>query len=214
MSGLMDNIPYIYNDIAYKYMAIHRQVSLFDPLNTDNPIIIDYYQTFDKLNKVNSVIYQIMDNNLNLYDTTNQLPASYKLIIHKISISWSTIIQQMLFIDGAFETFYAEYKEIIDKIILTDTQDDKDSLIYRHLYTGISIFHVAAQLWLYKKQYDSIIYNLNIDMTKELSYIYNCYGKLEKCIGDDRTYCILYMTDFSGITLTNFLEKFVSELTQ
>lgn len=52
----------------------------------------------------------------------------------------------------------------------------------------------------------------NISLDKDLNYILNCYSRLEDCLGSDRKYCILYMTDFTGYTLKDYLQDFSNQL--
>ena len=37
--------PYLYDDVGYRHSSIHRKAIVYDQLNTDNPIILDYLQT-------------------------------------------------------------------------------------------------------------------------------------------------------------------------
>jgi len=135
------------------------------------------------------------------------------MIYHQINLAWIIIIQQMLFVDGAFETFYAEYKDIIENIILCDNISIKESLVYRYFYTGESVFHIAGKIWIFEKfteKRDILIIEGMNDIRKELKYILNCYNKLEKIMSSD--FCISYMKDFSGITLFDYLQQFLNSL--
>ena len=116
-------------------------------------------------------------------------------------------------IDDAINTFYSEYYEVIENIILYDTPDVKESLIYRITNKGLSIFHIAGKLWLINKYKENLSNNTNnISLDKDLNYILNCYSRLEDCLGSDRKYCILYMTDFTGYTLKDYLQDFSNQL--
>ena len=202
-------------DVGYKCMAIHEKMHKFDPQNTDNPIIIDSLDSLKMSRYESNLYYLMMNRELGKYMSgDSDIPISYMMILHKINILWVDLIHQMLFIENSYNTFYGEFVDVIEHIILSDSPDVKDALIYRNFGDGISIFHIASRLWLYEKYRESIINNLNINLTEELTYILKCYASLETCFGENRTYCIRYMLDFNGMTLTAYLQEFVHELLQ
>lgn len=207
----MNDFIYDYSsNIGYHYTSLHRQVIKFDPLNTDNPIILDYINSFKMDRDNSSLLYDLINDEINNKNKAiSDLPISFFTLFNRIIIDWIDIIHQMLFIDDASSTFYAEYMSVIDNIILCDTPDVKESIVYRSFGNGMSIFHIAGKIWLINK-YKEIISNStnNVGLDKELKYIFNCYNRLEDCLGSDRKYCILYMSDFSGITLKEYLENF------
>lgn len=211
----VNNFIYDYSsNVGYRYTSLHRQVVKFDPLNTDNPLILDYINSF-KMDRENStLLYDIINSEINLKnDTFANLPISYFMLFNRIVIDWIDIIHQMLFIDDASSTFFGEYGEIIENIILCDTPDVKDSTVYRSFGNGMSVFHIAGKIWLINKYKDFIANSINnVVLDKELKYIFNCYSRLEDCLGSDRKYCILYMSDFSGVTLKEYLEEFAVHL--
>ena len=47
---------YNYNDGAYKHLSLHRRVTSYDPRNTDNLIVLDYFNT-QRRNKNTTTIY-------------------------------------------------------------------------------------------------------------------------------------------------------------
>ena len=214
MSLLMIEYNYL-SGSGYKGMAIHAKLNKFDPYNTDNPIILDSLEAL-KMSQYDSNLYYLMINReLSKYISgDSELPVSYMMVLHKINIGWIDLIHQMIFIENAYNTFYGEYSNVVENILIADSPDVKDALIYRNFWDGISIFHLAGRIWLYDKYRESILNNLNINLDEDLNYILNCYAKLETCFGDDRNYCIRYMTDFTGLTLTAYLQEFVHELIQ
>lgn len=213
----MNDFVYSYDgDIGYRYLAIHKRAIEFDPMNTDNPIILDYIDSF-KMHRNNSSLFSdVIEAEYKKFDITlHELPISFLSVLHTINISWIDLIHQMIFTDSAYETFHAEYGAIIDRVIINDTPDVKDSMIYRTFGSGTSIFHLAGKLWILNKYKEFYTNNKNnMDLDQELKYIFNSYRRLEDCFGSDRQYCILYMSDFSGITLKEYLEKFTVELVE
>ena len=204
---------YIYDDNAYNHIAIHRKAMVYDPRNSMNPIVLDYLFTIRRKRPITPVYHKILDIKMNsLRSSVNSpMPISYEMVLTEINLAWVDIIHQMIFIDNAFATFYSEFKEVIEEIILHDTPDDKETLVYRYQGTGESIFHIAARLWLYNKyiQNKDII---NFKLDKDLKYILNCYSQLESYFGKGRKYCILYMMDFKNQTLVDYLQNFADQL--
>jgi hypothetical protein len=206
---------YKYDDeIGYKYISIHRKVIEFDPMNTDNPIILDYIDSFKMHRNNSSLLIDLIEAEYRRYEVNSQdLPISLLTILHSMNIAWVDLIHQMIFTDCAYDTFHAEYGYILNNIIINDTPDVKDSMIYRTFGSGTSIFHLAGKLWILNKYKEFYTNNKNnMDLDQELKYIFNSYRRLEDCFGSDRQYCILYMSDFSGITLKEYLEKFTVDL--
>lgn len=211
----MNDFIYDYSsNEGYRFTSLHRQVVKFDPLNTDNPLILDYINSFKMDRENSSLLYDIINSEINnKNDTYTNLPISFFMLFNRIVIDWIDIIHQMLFIDDASSTFFGEYGHIIENIILCDTPDVKESTVYRSFGNGMSIFHIAGKTWLINKYKDFIANSINnVVLDKELKYIFNCYSRLEDCLGSDRKYCILYMSDFSGVTLKEYLEEFAVQL--
>ena len=208
----MDDI-YNYSDGGYKHLSLHRRVTHYDPRNTDNLIILDYFNTQRIHKDTTSIYYKLLDIEYSRYKKADppDLPISFIMVWHEITLAWVEIIHQMLFIEEATETFYAEYYEVIDNITNYDSIDDKDSAVYRHYPLGESVFHMAAQMWLLEK-YNESKTNDSISLNKELRYVLQCYQKLEACFGPSRRHCIVYMMDFSGKTLVDYLNDFMTDI--
>jgi hypothetical protein len=208
----MEN-EYIYNDAAYKHIAIHRKALVFDPRNTDNPIALDYLHTIRRHRDITPIYNKIINIKLKSMriGPDIQVPISYEMILNEINLAWVDLIHQMIFIDQAYGTFYGEYKDIIEEIILHDTPDDKDTLVFRYPETGESVFHIAAKLWLLQK-HNSNVNTINYNIDKELRYILECYTRIEQYFGNKRKYCILYMMDFNNNTLVDCLQSYVENI--
>jgi len=207
--------PYIYLDGGYEHTAIHRKLIAYDPRNTNNPIIQEYFNESNK-NKDNSTIYyKLIERELDKYKNPSfpSSPISFQMVFHEINMAWVDLVHQMLFVEQAFETFYAEYKNVIEKILLYDTIDMKESLVYRYFFTGESIFHIGAKTWLFEKymQKGDLLPSIRIyDLEKEMKFILNCYQKLENIMNSK--FSIVYMTDFYDITLMEYLQVFLNNL--
>lgn len=209
----MDDV-YNYGEGGYKHISLHRRVTHYDPRNTDNLIILDYFNTQRMHKDTTTIYYRLLDIEYYRYKKADppDLPISFIMVWHEISLAWIEIIHQMLFIDQAIETFYAEYHEVIDNIVNCDSIDVKDSSVYRQYPLGESVFHMAAKMWLLEKYKESKT-NSSISMQKELKYVLTCYQKLETCFGPSRRHCIVYMMDFFGKTLVDYLNEFMSGMT-
>lgn len=213
----MNGNPKMYDysdDTGYVYLSIHRQIIKFNPLITDNPLVIDYINSYKPDRQNSTLLYELINDEIDSKNASyNNVPISFYVMFNSIIIDWIDIIHQMVFIDDAINTFYSEYYEVIENIILYDTPDVKESLIYRITNKGLSIFHIAGKLWLINKYKENLSNNTNnISLDKDLNYILNCYSRLEDCLGSDRKYCILYMTDFTGYTLKDYLQDFSNQL--
>lgn len=207
------NDEYLYNDIGYKYISIHRRVLEYDPRNTDNPIILDYFNTINESRDNSSTYYSLLDDERNRNKNLDTpLPISFQSVFYEISMAWIDIIHQMLFIDNAYATFAGEYKETVENIILYDNLTEKESLVYRYYNSGDTIFHISAKLWLHRKYIQLKNGLININLDKELKYILECYEELEWYFGEDRKFCILYLMDFKNETLVDSLTEFVNKL--
>jgi hypothetical protein len=134
------------------------------------------------------------------------------MVWHEFNMAWVDIIHQMIFIEEAYDTFHGEYKNLVEEIVLHDTLDDKETLVYRNARTGESPFHVAGKMWLYEKWSESVRNSGGKNIDKDLKFILSCYENLEKRFGSDRRFCILYMMDFTGKTLVDYLTEFLDEL--
>ncbi len=176
---------YIYGTGGYAQLALHRKAIEYDPRNTDNLIILDYFDVHKNTRSNTAVYYNLIDIELGLYAKGNisQLPISFMMLCYEINFAWVSIIQQMIFIDNAYDTFYAEYVEVLNNIIDNDSPEIKHSIVYRNYPNGDSIFHIAAKLWLLEKW-------------------------------EDRKFCITYMMDFSGKTMTEYLSEYLEVLTR
>ncbi len=206
-------MDYIYSDLGYKFLSLHRKVIEYDPKNTDNLIILDYFNSIQRIRNNATVYYDLIDSHIkNIQFDVSIYPLSFQMILHEINLSWVDIIHQMLFIDGMYDTFHGEYKTIIENIILYDTIDEKETLVYRYHNTGVSIFHIAGKMWLYEKWFKSKESNQDINMKDELEFVLNSYKNLEYAFGSNRRFCILYLMDFSGKTLVDYLYDFLYEL--
>lgn len=207
-------MSYQYNESGYKFLSLHRKVLEYDPRNTDNLIILDYFNTMRRSKDDVSVYYKLIELEFNKYQTgiIPDSPISFQMVWHEINMAWVDIIHQMIFIDQAYDTFHGEYKNLVEEIILHDTLTEKETLVYRYYKTGESPFHIAGKMWLYEKWLKSkrTIRGKSID--KELHFILSCYENLEKRFGTDRNFCILYIMDFSGKTLMDYLTDFLDEL--
>jgi len=142
------------------------------------------------------------------------IPVSYKMVLQEIQMSWVELIHQMVFIEKAYDTFCAEFKDTIENIILYESPNMKESLIYRYSRTGVSIFHIAAKIWIYKA-YDasirSTVYTDSKEITsKTLKSVLECYQALESRINSENA--IIYMTDFTGVTLIDYLSNFIHDI--
>lgn len=197
--------------------AIHRKSLVYDPRNTDNIIILDYFNDIETKRKLNNyVIYQkLIENDLDAHREypSATIPISFQMIYHTINMAWINIMYQMLFIDGAYSTFYGEYKGIIDNILFYDTIDVKESLVYRYFYTGESIFHIAGKVWLLEKfaETENILVNDRLTMlNKSFKHMMECYVNLE--IVMNRPMSIIHMHDFEGVSLFVYLSSFLEDI--
>lgn len=203
---------YNYHEIGYRHVALHRSVTHFDPRNSDNPIINDYFADIDKTSDT-SLYYAIINSERKLsYQGKRVLPISYSSVLYTISKSWVDIITKMIFEDNAYATFAGEYKDAVENIILYDNPLEKEHLIYRFEDSGETVFHSAAKIWLYKKYRDSIRKSIKLNLEKELNYILQCYEELEWYFGDDRKYCLLYLMNNNNDVLLDTLTEFISSL--
>lgn len=204
---------YLYNDIGYTYVSMHRRVLEYDPRNTNNPIILDYFNTIDIERDNSTIYYSLLEaERLRAHNSNITLPISFLSIWHQFSMSWVDIIHQMIFIDNSYATFVGEYKNVIENVILYDNITDKEALVYRYHKTGDTMFHIASKLWLYRKYMESKSGSININIDKELKYILECYEELEWYFGEDRKYCILYLMDFKNNTIVDTLTEFGTKL--
>jgi hypothetical protein len=206
---------YIYINGEYDHAAMHRKLLTFDPRNTNNIMILDYLN-IRMQNRKHGDLYTILINNeMKKYGNAiyPMLPISFKMLYHQFNIEWVDLIHQMLFIDGAYNTFYGEYKTIIDKILMYDTADVKESLIYRYYNTGETIFHTAAKTWILEKfdEKRNILITKRIEsIDQELKYVTACYNRLEDVM--NKKFSIVYMTDFYGTALLDYLLEFTQYL--
>ena len=60
-------MSYQYNDSGYKFLSLHRKVLEYDPRNTDNLIILDYFNTMRRSKDDVSVYYKLIELELNKY---------------------------------------------------------------------------------------------------------------------------------------------------
>lgn len=207
-------MSYIYTDSGYQFLSLHRKVMEYDPRNTDNLIILDYFNTIRRSRDDIAIYYNIIEAEHKKYNrgVVPTSPISFQMMWHEINMAWVDIIHQMLFIDEVYDTFHGEYRNVIEEIILHDTLDDKETLVFRYAKTGESPFHIAGKMWLYEKWTQSKRNDGGKSIDKDLQFILSCYEKLEKRFGPKRKYCILYLMDFSGKTLVDYLVDFLDEL--
>jgi hypothetical protein len=186
----------------------------YDPRNTDNLVILDYFNTMRRNKDDVAVYYNLIENEYKESQTgvPSIHPISFQMVWHEINMAWVDIIHQMIFIEEAYDTFHGEYKNLVEEIVLHDTLDDKETLVYRNARTGESPFHVAGKMWLYEKWSESVRNSGGKNIDKDLKFILSCYENLEKRFGSDRRFCILYMMDFTGKTLVDYLTEFLDEL--
>jgi len=204
---------YSYGDGGYRHLALHRKVTEYDPRNTDNLIVLDYFDVQKKHKDNTTIYYRLLDVEYARYRRADppDLSISFIMVWHEINLAWVEIIHQMIFIDQVYETFFGEYTDVLNNIIENDSPDAKDSVVYRYYPMGESVFHMAAKMWLMEK-YNESKTNININLNKELKYILNCYQRLEKCFGKDRSHCIVYMMDFSGKIMLDYLNDYLDEI--
>jgi len=207
-------MSYLYNDSGYRFLSLHRKVLEYDPRNTDNLIILDYFNTMRRNRDDVSVYYKLIESEINQYQTGTipDSPISFQMVWHEINMAWVDIIHQMIFIDQVYDTFHGEYKNVVEDIILHDTLDEKETLVYRYCKTGESPFHIAGKMWLYGKWIEVKRNGRGETIDKDLRFILSCYENFEKRFGSNRKFCILYLMDFSGKTLVDYLTDFLDEL--
>lgn len=207
-------MSYIYTDSGYKFLSLHRKVIEYDPRNTDNLLILDYFNTMRKTRDDVALYYSLIETEYKQYKKGNIhiTPISFQMIWHEINMAWIDIIHQMLFIDNAYHSFYGEYKYLIEEIILHDTLDDKETLVYRNPSTGESPFHIAGKMWLYEKWIEAKNEGGGKTIDNDLKFILNRYQNLEKCFGPKGRLSILYLMDFNGDTLVDYLSNFMDSL--
>lgn len=207
-------MSYSYTDDGYRFLSLHRKVLEYDPRNTDNLVILDYFNTMSRSKDDLAIYYNLIENeyNQNQVGIPSIYPISFQMIWHEINMAWVDIIHQMIFIEEAYDTFYGEYKNLVEEIILHDTLDDKETLVYRNVRTGESPFHIAGKMWLYDKWMESVRNSGGKNIDKDLKFIASCYENLENRFGSERRCCILYMMDFTGKTLMDYLSEFLDEL--
>ena len=208
-------LSYIYLDDGYQHLALHRKVVAYDPRNTDNPNILDYFNTIRKNRNHSAIYYRVIEKELDKYNNSifPPSPISFQMVYHEMNLAWVDIIHQMLFIEDATETFYGEYKKVIENIILYDTLDLKESLVYRYFTTGESVFHIAGKIWLFEKyseKHDMLPTERNYELNEEIKHVLKSYNKLEKIMNGE--FSIIYMTDFFDVTLMDYLQHFLDSL--
>ena len=205
---------YIYTDAGYRFLSLHRKVIEYDPRNTDNLIILDYFNTMRRNRDDVAIYYKLIEEEYSQYNTgiSPNSPISFQMVWHEINMAWVDIIHQMIFIDEMYDTFHGEYKNLVEEIILHDTLDDKETLVYRYSRTGESPFHIAGKMWLYEKWSESKRNSGGKSIDKDLKFILSCYEKLEMRFNPKGKFCILYLMDFSGKTLVDYLTDFLDEL--
>ena len=202
---------YVYDDPGYLYAGIHRQLLVYDPLSTDNPVIIEYFNESRMIDNDYATYLKIIDAELNQHrmHTPPVLPISFVMAWHEMTLSWVEIIQHMIFRENSFATFHAEFYQAIEMIIKMSDPTIKESIVFRFPNTGESVFHVAAKKWLSKK---SLECNDVVILNRELIYLMNCYKSLALYLGEDRELDIIHMVDFSGCTLFDDVVKHLDRL--
>ena len=213
----MNQFSYNYTDGYYDIPALHRKALTFDPRNTDNIIILDYFHDVENKRRKNNsnIYYKLISNDLDKYKEVQQppFPISFQMIYHSINIAWLNIIYQMIFVDKAYSTFYGEYKDSVDSVLVYSTINDKESLVYRYFYTGESIFHIAGKIWMYEKYLDNegvLITEKLKNLNTEFKHMLECYQGLENAMG--KKHSIMYMTDFENVSLLDYLTNFLDDI--
>lgn len=207
---------YIYLDGGYEFLSLHRKVKAFDPRNTDNLIILDYFHTIRKNRDISSIYHKLIENDMENYRSSSfpSIPISFQMVYHEINMAWVDIIHQMVFIDNAYETFCAQYGKVIMDIISHGDIKDKESLVYRYYGNGETIFHVAGKIWLinkYFKNMDDLGYSGNM-IYDELKQVLTCYEELGKRLPLKGSLSILFTSDYNGNTVERYLRKFADEI--
>lgn len=210
---MKDNF-YMYTEGGYEYMALHRKAMVYDPQNTDNPIIHEYFDIYSSTHETLPIYHAVLKSEMKHLEGIDspEFPISFSMVLHEINMAWVKIIHQMIFTEKAYNTFYGEYKDVIKNILLYDTPNIKETLVYRYFKTGISIFHVAAKIWIFNKYYADRGKGICTkgNTAKIVKYVLRCYEELEKVIGEDR--CIVYMMDFNGVRLIDYLMAFTESI--
>lgn len=206
---------YNYIEAGYIYSSIHRKIVAYDPRNTSNEIIKDAFNTITNKKVNNDKLFYLMYFELLKYDNPilPEIPISFQMVLHEINFAWSELVDQMIFKDQLFDTFYAEYYTVLNNIILNDTPFSKETLVFRYHHGGDCFFHLAAKINLMKvkKEFEHSV-ELNEQINKELSHILICYIKLGRCFGPGMGDSILSIKDFSGKKLKLYLIDFCTEL--
>jgi hypothetical protein len=200
---------YIYNDLFYNFVAVHRKVTEYDPRNTDNPIILEYLDIIKNID--NSDTYYYMLNELRLSHNQLSLPISFTSVLYKLNILWVDLIHQMIFKDRSTGLFMGEYVDIIESIIANNSITEKYSLIYR-FHNGDCMLQMSAQLWLLRKYREYLKNNKPKALYAELQYITMCYEDMEWFLGENRKGDIINITDYNGVSLINNLRAFTYNL--
>lgn len=207
---------YNYREGGYSYLAMHRRLLDYDPLNTNNEIILDAFNSGNDKNKRKNTLYYLASLEINSrYNSPNlpEIPPSFNIVLNDINLSWCTIIQQLLFKDQMVDTFFGEYCNVIDKIIKSNTQYKKEYMVYRYYLNGDSVFHLAAKVWLINiKEKNKYSNNLHEVLNKELMMIFSTYMKLGACFGVDMSNSILQIRDNYNKTLRQYLIDFCLDM--
>lgn len=209
---------YIYQDGGYEFLSLHRKVKAFNPKNTDNLIILDYFNTIKKNRDTSSVYHKLVSMELDKYrnPVLPSIPVSFQMIYHEINMAWIDIIHQMLFIDQAFETFAAQYGDIVKNIIKHRTLEDKESLVYRYYGNGETMFHVAGKLWMFNnfidEEFDFQWGAASSAVYKDMKHVLHCYGELGKILFPEDKHEIAYAKDFNDVNIIDYLSEFAEEL--
>lgn len=206
---------YNYIESGYVYTSIHRRIVAYDPRNSSNEIIKDAFNTIVNKKNHRDTLFYLMYLELLKYNNPilPEIPVSYQMVLHEINMAWSDLVNQMIFKDQLFDTFYAEYYSLLNNILIHDTPFSKETLVYRYYLNGDSLFHLAAKVRLIqiKKDFEDSK-ELPNEINKELSHILICYIKLGRCFGPGMGDCILSIKDFSGKKLKQYLIDFCIEL--
>lgn len=196
---------------GYLHLAMHRKITDFSvPKNSD--MLYDVLDDHIISNKLISYIY----NDFNGYasGTTHDIPISYRYLLYRHTLEWSSYINKVVFEDQLYNLFYIENSNIIEKVIHVDPEHP-ESVIYRDYKTGISIFHTAAKIRLIttiQKHLSMPVGKQLLVISNELTNIRDIYAKLGELCESGSELTINYIEDFSGVYLIDFLKKYSEEL--
>ena len=78
-------MSYIYTDSGYKFLSLHRKVIEYDPRNTDNLLILDYFNTMRKTRDDVALYYSLIETEYKQYKKGNIHIRHYSKVLHSCS---------------------------------------------------------------------------------------------------------------------------------